>query len=433
MGLLKRLFSGDPQRDLERAEALLASGDAERALEVGRRAEARVPERDQERARGVVERARQAVATEALRKASLAETSEYFEDAVEWVEIALEHIDDPARRSELETLRQSLLECARKAEEESWEPPPDTGADTQTDLDAGIHYQALIDMLEEDVAERYQARSPAFRAAYIALNEGRPGEALEALEDLASADGEDAVVRFERGRSRLATGDAEGAASDLEAAWPELGDQALDLAGELSVPVLWADAMLALGNPRPVIERLADLLDPIAAPALCERYAQALLDAGDFEEVRDFLSAAIKRNPSRDLFAYQLAKALGKLGQRDAAIDCLEAAIAPSCKSGCAPRARFLPSFRALASLYLEDGGQPGRAREILKLVAQTLGGRITHRDHTLLAEYYRQVGDEEAAARARDRARQLEQQGTGEPAAAEPAPALGPQMRRPI
>ena len=432
MGLLQRLFAGDPQRDLERAEALLESGDAQRALELARRAEQRAPERDQERVRAMVEKARQTLATEALKKASLAETSEYFEDAAEWVEVALEHVDDPSRRGELEALLKSLLDCARKAEDEAWEPPTELSS-TQTDLDAGIHYQALIDMLEEEVAERYQARPPAFRAAYVALNEGRTEEARQAFEALAATAADDPVMRFERGRSRLASGDADGAASDLEAAWPELGDGALDLAGELSVPGLWAEAMLALGKPEQVIERLTGLLDPIAAAPLCERYARALLDGERFDAARDFLAAAVQRNPGRDLFSYQLARALGHLGQREAAIDCLEAAIAPSCKTGCAPRARFLPSFRALASFYLEDGSQPERVRELMKLIAQTLGGRITSRDHTLLGEYYEQVGDAEAAERARDQARQLSEQTAGEAVAAAPAPTPGGGMRAPI
>ncbi len=41
MGFLNRLFAGDPKRDIERAEALLDKGEAERALELARRAEER--------------------------------------------------------------------------------------------------------------------------------------------------------------------------------------------------------------------------------------------------------------------------------------------------------------------------------------------------------------------------------------------------------
>ncbi len=433
MAFLKRFFGGDPGRDLDRAAALLESGEPEKALELARRAGKRAAPADAERVRRLVEEARAAVASAALEKASLAEASEYFEDAAEWIEVAAEHTEDAARRSELEALRRSLLERAQAAEQETWEPPePEPDTDTQTELDPGVHYQALIDMLVEDVAERYHARLPAFRLAYVALNEGRVAEAHEAFEALATATGEDPVLLFERGRGRLAVDRAEAAAADFEAAWPELGDRALDLAGELSVPGQWAEAMLAQDRPEPVIERLAELADPIDAAPLAEHYAQALLAAERYGEARDFLAAAITRNSARDRFAYLLAQALEQLGERAAAIDCLETAIAPSCASGCKPRPKYLPSFRALASLYLEDESRSERVRELMTQLAQAKGGRLDSRDHSLLARYYEQIGDAEAAGHARDHARRLRRDAEA-PQAAEPAPAPSAGMRAPI
>ncbi len=410
MGFLKRLLAGDPHRDLERAATLLENGEAERALELARRAEARATPADKNRARVLVEQGRKTLAAVALEKASLAEASEYFEDAAEWIVVALEHIGDEARRSDLEELRRSLLERARETGAESWEPLPEPEVDTQTELDPGIHYQALIDMLVDEVADRYEARLPVFRLAYVALNEGRVVEAHEAFEGLAADSGEDPVLRFERGRSRLAVGDVAAAVPDFEAAWPAFGDGPLDLAGELSVPGLWAEAMLALGQPEPVIERLADLADPIDAPPLAEHYGQALLTAERFAEARDFLASALTSNGGRDRFAYQLAQALEQLGERAAAIDCLEAAIAPSCTTGCAARAKYLPSFRALATLYLEDESRPERVHELMTVIAQALGGHLRGSDHSLLARYYEQIGDAEAAGHARDRAQRLRQ-----------------------
>ncbi len=430
MGFLRRFLAGDPQRDLERAAALLDSGEPERALELARRAEERAQPADQDRARALVAQARAAWAAVALEKASLAESSEYFEDAAEWIGVALEHVDQ-TRRGELEELQRSLLERAGEAESETWQPPPEPDNDSQTELDHGIHYQALIDMLVEDVAERYGSRTPAFRAAYVALNEGRIVDAHEAFEALVAAYGEDSVVLFERGRSRLAFGDAEGAAADLEAAWPEFGDQPLDLAGELSVPGLWAEAMLALGRPEPVIERVASVAGPVEAAPLCERYGQALLAARRFEDARDFLAVAGAKNPARDAFSYQLARALEHLGERAAAIDCLEVAIAPSCAGGCAPRPKHLPSFRALASLYLDDESSPERVRELMTTVARTLGGRLASGDHTLLARYYDQIGDAKAAEHARGHASRLRDEAAAEETAT--GPALGGQMRAPI
>ena len=432
MGFLKRLFSGDPQRDLERAETLLEGGESEKALELARKARARVPATDRDRADALVEKVRGAVATMAIEKASLAESSEYFEDAVEWLDVALEHVGDEARRGQLETLRASLLERAREAREEAWEPQ-ESESEPQTELDPGAHYQALTDMLVEEVAERYEAQLPPFRLAYVALNEGRVAEAhstFEALEP--SAD--EAVFRLERGRCRLAIGDADGALSDLEAVWPSFGDQPLDLAGELSVPGLWAEAMLALDRPAGVIERLGPLADPIAAAPVAERYGQALLEAEHFDEARTFLAAAAAGNGARPLFPYLLAKALASLGERSSAIDCLETAIAPSCVTGCAPKARHIPSFRALASLYLDEETEPDRVRQLMTLVAQTLGGRLAGTDHLLLARYYDQIGDAEAAGHARDHARELEaaaESGTLE--AVPSAPAMGAQRRAPL
>ena len=288
-------------------------------------------------------------------------------------------------------------------------------------------------MLVEEVAEHYEGRLPAFRIAYVALNEGRVAEAHEAFEILAASADEDPVVRFERGRSRLAVGDVAGAVPDFEAAWPTFGDGALDLTGELSVPGLWAEAMLALGQPVPVIERLVKLADPIDAAPVSERYAQALMAAERLEDARDFLTAAVAKNPSRDLFAYQLAQTFEQLGERTAAIDCLEIAIAPSCTTGCAPRQKYLPSFRALVSLYLADESQPERVHELMTVIARALGGRLTSGDHTLLARYYEQIGDAEAAEHAHGHAQRLRQEAAPlETVDAGPAPAGG-QMRAPL
>ncbi len=426
MSFFKKMFAGDPLRDLERAEALFDDGDAERALELARRAGSRATPADQQRALDLAERARKSLVAGALEKASLAEASEYFEDAAEWLGLALEHAGDEGRKRELEALQKSMLDRAREAEAEPWELPPEPELEPSTDLDPGAHYQALIDMLVEDVAERYETRPVAFRSAYVALNEGLAAEALPAFEVLAEAGGEDPVIRFERGRCRLAVGDAEGAREDFEAAWPAFGDQLLDLTGELSVPGLWAEAMLALGRPEPVIERLADLADPVEAAAIAERYGQALLAAERFDDARTFLAGASARNSARSLFPYQLARALEQLGQRPAAIDCLETAIAPSCAGGCGPARMHLPSFRALVALYLEEGGHAERVHELMTRVARALGGRLSSTDHTLLARYYDELGDDEAAEHARDHARQLQDEAAGEAVPAPPAPALG-------
>ncbi|MCP3961867.1 MAG: hypothetical protein GY719_28835 [bacterium] len=439
MGFLKRLLGGsdgDPRRDIERAETLLAKGEIERALELAERAAGRGSPSQEQSAADVARRARRALVDGALEKAALAESSEYFEDAAEWLETAIEHLDDEPRRAELTERRAALLTRAEEAEQEApWEPPPEADVEPGTEVDPDSHYMALVDMFRESAAELYTSLPAAFRRAYVDLNEGRPEKAMPVLDDLADG-AEDPVLHFERGRCRLMLGDAEGAVDDLETAWEAFGDEPLDRVGELSVPGFWADAMLGLGRGRQVIERLGDLADPAADnPALSEIYGEALLAENRLDEARRFLTGAAIRYPSRPAFSHQLAMALGRSGERAAAIDCLEASIAPSCASGgCAKPPKHLPSIRFLASLYLDQGGHADRVHQLMTLVAQALRGRLGGEDHSLLGKYYDEIGDPEAAEHARSEARRLRDAGSAA-GDLEAAPALGgaPHKRAPL
>ena len=127
MGFLNRLFAGDPRRDLERAEAQLEKGEPERALELARRAQERSDGADQKHAAAFITRACEAVAAKALEKAATAVSSKYYEDAMEWVQTALDHVSDPARRGELEERLKALHAKAEDAAEEaeaSYDFPP---------------------------------------------------------------------------------------------------------------------------------------------------------------------------------------------------------------------------------------------------------------------------------------------------------------------
>ncbi len=409
MGFLKRLFSGDPRQNLERARAQLEKGEADRALELARRAMRQAVGPDKERAAAVVAQARQALAAGALAKALLAIESEYFDDAAEWLRGALEHVDDLAQRQELEDRLKSVEIRARQAEEEAYELP-DLEVDPETVLDPDVHYQALLGMLADPFADLYAELPVGFRRAYVDLNEGRLKQALAALEDLVISGDESPPVLFERGRCRLLTGDADGAVADLNAVQEAFGDDPLDLAGELSVPGLWAEAMLARGESEPILERLVDLGDPSGGrPTLASCFARALLMTGDLEQAQEFLAQAASRFSSHPEFSLLLATVLNRLDDRSAAIDCLEVAIAPSCVSGqCAKPPKHLQSIRLLTSLYLGQGGQGERVLQLLRIVAQELGGRLTSEDYELLARHHEQVGEPEAAELATTEARRL-------------------------
>lgn len=413
MGFFDRWLGGDPRRDLERAEVLLAKGETERALELARRAVKQAVGADAGRAASMVERARDAAVSKALERAATAVSSEYWEDAAEWVGAALEHVEDPARRGELEERLSELLAKAREAdnaaEDELYGPSSAPEDDVDTELDPEVHYHALIGMLSEQVGDLYEDRPAAFRRAYVDLNEGRVDEALAAFEQLAEST-PDPVVQLERGRCRLMSGDADGALEDLEAAWEAFGDDPIDARGELSLPGLWAEARLARGEGEKVLERLAALAEPGAGrPSLSLIYAQALLASGRAGDARSFLATAAARFSSQPMFAYLLAGVLAEAGERSAAIECLEVAIAPSCAGGsCKAPAKHLPSLRALASLYLEQDGSRDRVRQLLNLVAQDQGGRLAGEDFALLARFHELEGNPEGAERAAAEAARL-------------------------
>ena len=265
MGIFGHLFRKDPGEELARAEELLAGGRAYDALVGVRRVEERAgrdggadaPELLR-RARVLEVRAREALIGSALAEADRAEADEEYDDAADWVASAMDQaarVDGlPAEerppeaagrmaelRSRREGLRRRRRDAARQAsmmrrfEEEEERSGPDP-------LDTEGRFGALVGTLHEEVADLYLHRPLPFQQAYLDLAEGRFYAALAVFDALATEAPDDAVVRFERGRARLATGDLAGAEEDFEAASEVLGDEALDLDGELSVPLFLARA-----------------------------------------------------------------------------------------------------------------------------------------------------------------------------------------------
>jgi hypothetical protein len=247
----------------------------------------------------------------------------------------------------------------------------------------------------------------------------------------------DAILHFERGRCRLLAGDLEGAREDLEVAWEGLGDEPLDSAGSLSVPALWGESMLGLEQYDEMLDRLEPLVDPDSGEEqLILLYSQALMASGSTQRAADLLAETMSASPGGyPEISRHLALALDSLGQRPQAIAVLEASIAPSCATGqCAKPPKHLPSFRLLAKLLLDDGGEAAvdRAGDLLEQMDRALGGRSGAVDQRLMARYYQLSGDPEAAAQAEERARELEEQGLEEVAASD-RPKLQVTQRRPL
>lgn len=418
MGLLDRLFKSDPRALLERAEGLLARGDAAQALRVAERALKGGSLAQTSQAEQLVRRARDTLAQAALERADLAEASGFYEDAAEWIEAAREQVGDEGRRDEL---ARRAAELAQRAGEEAKRSDaaalaealaprgPDEDERDRAPLDLDDHYEAILNTMDDDVAERYEERPEAFRRALVELNEGRVEAARPVLEELAEARPGDPVYRLERGRCRLLGRDFAHARADFEAVWEVFGDEPLDHARTTSVPALWAEAMLGLGEAEALVERLDEAAVPAQADeGLCYHYALALMVTERFEEARRYLVEAARAFPAAAELPRQLAAALVQLGRRSEAIDTLERAIAPSCATvSCRRVPKHVPSLRSLAGLYLEEG-ELDRVRALMTHVAEARNGKLEAEDYLLLAEYHQRRGDAESAREAAEQARRL-------------------------
>lgn len=429
------LFGSDPVKTLDRAEARLARGDGLGARELAEPLLRGPDPAHRERAREILAAARDALYASTRAKADEAEAEGRFADAADWLDSALQHAADEDRPA-LEARRGSLLDRAAEDRFEvggggggggGGDQGGDDAADDAGFEDPGLDHEAtfatLIETLRDDVAGEYGGRPEPFPAAWVALNEGRGEEAQPALDALVEADPADPVYRLERGRARLLLGDAAGAREDLEAAWEHWGDEPLDRAGAVSVPVLWAQALLDLGEPEPILDRLAERADPARGDAeLSQLYGRALLGAGRSEEARTFLARAAGWFPTDPTLPFLLAGALDQVDRRRDAIDCLETAIAPSCAGGgCGGPPLHTPSVHLLVELYLKRAGEQesgesaaarsalARAGDLVNLIGLHQGDRFSPADHRLAARWYAQAGHLESARRAEAEADRLE------------------------
>lgn len=435
MGLFDRFFKKDPAEDLRRAKEQLAAGRPVDALNLANRLRDGGPPELQSEAEVLCQQAHDQILQGALHRAEEAEQAGLFEEAADWARTALEHAADDQQAEKLEALARSL--DARSAE-----APGDRDQDLMDrpggdDEDEEDLFWSQVAMLEEEVAERYEGRSNRFRQAVVAMAAGRQEEAEAAFTELLERDRGDAVLHFERGRCRLLAGELEGAREDLEVAWEGLGDAPLDSAGSLSVPALWGEAMLGLERYDEMLEQLEPLADPDSGDdQLILLYGQALMASGRPQPAADLLAASLSSGAGGSPeVPRHLALALDALGQRPQAIAVLEASIAPSCATGqCAKPPKHLPSFRLLAKLHLDDGGEAAvdRAGDLLEQMDRALGGRSGAVDQRLMARYYQLSGDPEAAAEALERARDLEERGLEEVAVSD-QPKLQATQRRPL
>lgn len=415
MGWLDRWLGKDPAGELERARRWLADGDPVRALESARRLERSRDMGVRSEAASVLQQARDALVARTLDNARAAEKAGDPTDAADWLRAALQHLGDGVQRAELEA-RLEILE----RQIESSPPAALTGGEARDEpapeafeLDLDTRYEMLVGMLTDEMARRYENPSPELKEAVVDVNEGRAEAALARLDELVPRNPASPVLHFERGRARLMLERWAGAREDLEAAWSRLGDEPVDLAGSLSVPLLWAEATLGQGDPGAVLDRLREPAAPEARnPDLSALYARALVESGRRDEARDHLAALRELYPERQDFPHALAELLAAEGQRSTAIRVLEIAVKPSCATGrCSKPPLHLPSLRLLTGLYLDEKGPLSRIEELMVWISHAQGGTLAPGDHRLAARYHELVGDTRSAEEARRKAEEKERE----------------------
>ncbi len=415
MGFLSKLFKKDPQEELAKLEAMISRGDdAEKAHQLA----LKLSECDQpsvrERATVLAGSLAGKLVAEFSANAERSVASKNFDDAIDWLTSALafaagdqraeieKHIESLTLRAHLSS---ELPAIGRSGFAEAGGPESE-----QEEIDEEMHFEMLIGMLTTEVAETYRSLPTAFHGAFLDFNNGRLNEALEAYERLAPEG--NPYVAFEMGRCLLQLDRLEDAVAQLESVQKRLGDKALDEAGALSLPMVWAEAKLRLGHSDEVVARLEPLADPRqGAEVLLVLYARALQDAERWQDAKKFLSSVYKAHVENPVYCVMLAQVVATMGDLEAGIELLEKRVDAGRRytsgSGISPHPA---PVRALVGLYLEETKTIGKAGEQLLQLEQMLKGQLTREDWLLTARYYELMGDSENAAFAAEAAESAEQ-----------------------
>lgn len=195
---------------------------------------------------------------------------------------------------------------------------------------------------------------PAVWAAWIALAEGKPVEALAAL-DRAGPAAARADALAARGQAKLIQGDVEGAAKHLDDALAVMPEDVLATS-------LRAQIDLETGDARQAVRRLEPFANRMGDPELAVTLGAALLAAGDRDRARTVLEKAA-RGARGALAHIELGRLAAGEGRFDDARREFEAAMAGPARAGV--RARLE------AALLLHDLGNAGGARESIDALAK--------------------------------------------------------------
>jgi hypothetical protein len=246
---------------------------------------------------------------------------------------------------------------------------------------------------------------PEFAQAVLALDEGRPEEALQVL--LALPD-DSALVCWERARAAHALGDPTAAARSVRAFAKYAGGHhpmANTHSGVFLAQLLAESSDLAgaLRTMRDVVAESAGSGKRGLPPTAGYLFAQLLFANRDLPEAEKVLAGLIRQHPKEAVLYTLLARVRVAGGHRMEAMRALEASLeAICCAPGkCGTQKPDLDTHRLLATLYLEDGLDLPRGLELAG-TASGLVSQPTWEDAYLAALVAKARGAPEAPELAR-------------------------------
>ncbi len=180
MGLLKKLFSQDPEKTEQKGDAFLKASDWGRAkLEFEKALDAlektSSDDASETRLRDKLVQAKGALAYEHRQTGEDLMEAEYYDEAMELLQLALDLTRDPALISAVEKLMQEIARLTAgdiQMEVPQSDLTPLADDETYTGDQDDETFMALCSALPEEVQEAYLSYGGSFKTGYLALNRG---------------------------------------------------------------------------------------------------------------------------------------------------------------------------------------------------------------------------------------------------------------------
>ncbi|PIE91288.1 MAG: hypothetical protein CR997_01735 [Acidobacteria bacterium] len=390
----------DVTKAIGKIEKLFEKGYKGKAIEKAEALEKDANESELSTIRGLKRQIEASLIDEYLSKADAMVKKGCTDEAIEWMDMALDYISDPHQKKEVENQIQQLSVLEEEEDQPESEVAPEEMPTEAQDRDA--YFETLINMLKDEYLESCQALPEAFQQAYVLSHSGQYRKALELLNSLSVEGDPVPMIEFEKARCLMALEAYGEARTVCEQVWDEFGNESIDLAEAVSIPVLWTECCLQQKDPVAIIEKVGELAAPRKGnPALTLLVSFAFEMDEQFEEAVDLLSRAIRRFDDPN-FSYHLARILNDQGEWENAAQVLESAITPSCSGSCYGPPLHFPSLHMLIGIYLTDDRALEAAGKLLNEGDKKLMGRKSKEHLLLWSAYHEKTGNTEWAAKAR-------------------------------